>query len=75
MDYKAKLEKIITKVSKTKTITPETSLKDLGLDSLDLVEVIMEVEEELDIQFDEDEIVDFKVVQDVYNSIEKKLTK
>lgn len=75
MDYKDKLEKIICKVSKNKNITPETSLKDLGLDSLDLVEVLMEVEEELNIQFDEDEMVNLKTVQDVYNSIERKIKK
>lgn len=75
MDYKEKLEKIITKISKNKTITPETSLKELGLDSLDLVEVLMEVEEELDIQFEEDEMLNLKTVQDVYNSIESKISK
>lgn len=75
MDYKAKLDKIITKISKNKEITPETSLKDLGLDSLDMVEVLMEVEEELDIQFEEEEMVNLKTVNDVYNAIERKIKK
>ncbi len=75
MDYKEKLDKIIAKISKNKDITPETSLKDLGLDSLDMVEVLMEVEEELDIQFEEDEMVNLKTVNDVYNAVERKIKK
>ena len=54
MDYKEKLKEIIAKTSKVKTITPETNLKDLGLDSLDLAEVLMEIEEELNIYDEED---------------------
>ncbi len=75
MDYKEKLKEIIAKTSKVKTITPETNLKDLGLDSLDLAEVLMEIEEELNIQLEEDEMINLKTVQDVYNIVEHKILK
>lgn len=75
MEYKHKLEEIFLKISKNKNITPETSLKDLGIDSLDLVEIVMQIEDELGITFEDEEIENFKIVQDVYDSIEKKLTK
>ncbi len=75
MEYKETLKKILSKISKKNDITGETALKDLGLDSLDLVEVLMEAEEELNIQFDEDEMLNLKTVQDVYDAIEIKLKK
>ena len=47
----------------------------MGLDSLDLVEVLMSIEEEFSIQFEEEEMLELKTVQDVYDAIEKKLAK
>ena len=54
-------------------ITMESNLKDLGLDSLDLLEIVTEGEELLNIRFDDDELVSFKTVADVVNSAERKL--
>ena len=36
-------------------VTPEASLEDLGIDSLDMAELICNIEEELDIDFGEPE--------------------
>ena len=44
--------------------------EDLGADSLDLVELLMEAEEEWLITIDEDEIKNFKTVGDVVRYIE-----
>ena len=49
------------------------SLKDLGLDSLDVVEMCLTLEDKYGIQFDTDELSSIKTVADLYNSIEKKL--
>lgn len=46
----------------------ETSFEELGLDSLDMVELIMELEESLDIQLEMDESL--KTVGDVVSAIE-----
>ncbi len=46
--------------------------EDVGLDSLDVVEVLMSVEEEWGIIFDDDETVGIKTVGDVVALIEKK---
>lgn len=51
-------------------ITMESSFEDLGLDSLDMVELIMKLEESLDIQLEMDESL--KTVGDVVGAIEAK---
>ncbi|WP_283170716.1 acyl carrier protein [Curtanaerobium respiraculi] len=37
------------------TVTPDSTLDSLGIDSLDLVEMTVDLEEKLDIEFDETE--------------------
>ena len=46
--------------------------KDLGLDSLDIVEILMSVEEEWGIIVDDDETQGIKTVADVVALIQKK---
>ena len=73
MNTMERLAKVFRKYSKNETLTEQSSLKDLGLDSLDLVEVIMDVEEEFDIQFEDDEMMSLKTVADVLATIESKI--
>ncbi len=47
-------------------------IKDLGLDSLDIVTLIMAVEDEYGFMADDDEIAALKTVGDVVNYIEKR---
>ena len=47
-------------------ILPETELDyDLGLDSLDMVEITMELEERFDISIEDEEIANVKTVLDI----------
>lgn len=55
-----------------KEFTPDTSFKDLGLDSLDLVDLVFEMEEEIGVQFEDDELTSLKTVQDLLDLIAKK---
>ncbi|MCH5171871.1 MAG: acyl carrier protein [Erysipelotrichales bacterium] len=71
-----KLEEIkvmFAKKVKVDELDPNAELKSLGLDSLDLVELIMDIEEQYGIEFDNEELVEFKTVGDVLSAIEKKL--
>lgn len=52
---------------------PETSLRDLGLDSLDVVEMCLELEEKFGIKFEYGELAAFQTVGDLYNAIEGQL--
>lgn len=54
------------------TIKYEDNLDDIGLDSLDLVEAMLKIEEVLNVEFSSDEIVDLKTVKDLVNLIESK---
>ena len=54
------------------TITEDTTLEDLGADSLALVELVMSVEEEFEIQIEDEDMEKFKTVGDVLDYIESK---
>ncbi len=51
-------------------ITMDSTTDDLGLDSLDIVELIMSVETEWDIIVEDDAVIKFKTVGDVVKYIE-----
>ena len=56
-------------------ITPESDFqKDLGADSLDVVELIMAFEEEFDINVNDDAAGDIKTVQQVIDYIESEMS-
>ena len=50
----------------------EDSLTSLGLDSLDLVEVMLAIEDKLGIEFTSDEIAQLNTLKDVVKLIERK---
>ncbi len=54
-------------------ISPEKTLVDLGLDSLDTVELIMRFEEEFDIEIEEEEVAHIRTVGDVIAYVERAL--
>ena len=50
-------------------------VKDIGADSLDIVEMLMNVESEWGVTIDDEDIASVKTVGDVIRCIEKKLNK
>ena len=74
MNYFEEFKKIIaSKTGDASEITMDSNLKELGLDSLDLLEIVTEGEEKLNIQFDDDELMGFKTISDVVKCAEGKL--
>ena len=59
-------------VSEDVEITRESTLKELQIDSLDLVEVVVSAEEEANVTFEDDELLDLKTVGDVVDLLDKK---
>lgn len=53
-------------------IDDNMTLKELGLDSLDVVELCLDLEDRYHIQFETDELSSFKTVGDLFAAIEKK---
>lgn len=81
MDIYAKLKELLNRQIKRKkfdpeSLTPETELSTLGLDSLDTAELIINIEEEFNLpEIDQDEMMDLKTIEDVKNLVEKKMQK
>lgn len=54
-------------------ITPNARLKeDLDIDSLSAVELVLELEEAFDVKIEDDELANFKTVQDIIDAVESK---
>lgn len=73
MDTFEKVSDIIGKrfeLSETK-ITMDTTWEEIGADSIDLVDLISELEDEFDISISDDSIEDLKTVGDVVNLIDE----
>ena len=65
-------EVLVTELSlDQEEVTMEKSFTDLGIDSLDLVELVMQLEEEFDITIEESETL--QTVGDVVNYIQAKV--
>lgn len=58
-------------ISDADMVTIDTTLEDLGADSLDLVEVIMAIEDEFDVQIKDEDLETIKSVGDLINYISK----
>lgn len=57
-------------------INMETSFKDdLNADSLDLMELVMGLEDEFELEFDDENVEDINTVEDAVNYIEKVIGK
>lgn len=54
------------------TITEATTIEDLGADSLDLVEAIMNIEEEFGIEIDDNDVENLKTVGDFLEYVSNK---
>ena len=61
------------KIAKGKEVTLESNVKELGLDSLDIVDLLMDMEEKYNIEFENEEMTDLVTVNDVVKAIEAKL--
>jgi len=51
------------------TITPQSTLQDLGADSLDMVDIVMKIEEEFGIEINDENAERLHNVQDVINYV------
>ena len=72
-DIYAKLTELVSEKTKVGELKPETDLSDLGLDSLDKADIMIQVEDIFHISFNEDEMAQFSTIQDFEKSIESKL--
>lgn len=62
----------LTKLTK-KPFMPESQISEIGVDSLDLVELITETEAELDITITDEELVKIVTVNDIIQLLSQKV--
>ena len=66
-----KLKKIVLDITE-KNLIFSVELKESGIDSLDLVEIILKAEEEFNVIIPDDELINLKSLKDVVTMIEEK---
>ena len=72
MEYFDKIKERLEPKLKGKELTEDMAFKDLGIDPLDLVDLVFELEEEIGVQFEDDELLKLKTVQDLLDLIQNK---
>ena len=73
MDIKKVVSDILAKRIDISNLKEEDSLTQLGLDSLDLVEVMLEIEDALNVEFDSNEIGNLTTLKSVLDLINTKI--
>ncbi len=73
MDLTNEVIASFSKTAKNKEITPESNIKDLGLDSLDIVDLLMDMEDKYGIEFENEEMASIVTVDDVVKAIASKI--
>lgn len=72
MSYFDKIKEALSSKLKGQELTLDSNLRDLGIDSLDVVDLIMDLEEELGIEFSDEELMSIHTMKDVCDLIDKK---
>ena len=72
MDYFDKIKDRLSSKLKGKELMKEPSFKELGIDSLDLVDLVFELEEEIGVEFQDEELLKISTVQDLLDLIDSK---
>ena len=70
-----KVQSVLAKKLKIDRVDPEKEVRELGLESLDVVELLLELEDEFGIEFNSDELKNLKKVNDLYDAIRAKIKK
>ena len=71
MDIKTNICRIVEDIVGFEAKPEDNIVQDLGGDSLDLVQICMEVEREFDIHVPDDDFVKWQTVQDIIDYVEK----
>lgn len=76
MNVEAKVNSIIAlqlQVDESEVTPGSILVDDLGADSLDVVEIVIQVEEDFDLEIPNEEAENVRTVQDVIDGIKRKL--
>ena len=54
-----------------KEVNLKSNLRDIGLDSLDMLDQVVSIEDKLDIKINDEDLFEIKTVQDIIDTINK----
>ncbi len=66
------IKAILADSLKGKELTMDSTFKDVGIDSIDLVEIVFEMEEELGVTFEDEDLMNLKTVADLVALVDSK---
>lgn len=72
MDYLAKIKEVLGPKLKGQELTETSNFKELGIDSLDLVDLVFQMEEALGVEFEDEELLKIETVGDLIQLVESK---
>lgn len=72
MNYFDKIKEALSDKLNGKELTLDSSFRDLGIDSLDLVDLVFALEEEIGTEFEDEELLSIKTVKDLLTLIDEK---
>ena len=72
MEYFDRIKEVLNDKLHGKALTLDSSFRDLGIDSLDLVDLVFELEEEIGVEFEDEELMSITTVKDLLTLIDKK---
>ena len=73
MDKLNEIKARLAKAAHKEKIDESMNLRDLGIDSLDIVEMLLDLETELNIHFDEMDMSNLVTVKDLLDAVAKQL--
>lgn len=73
MDKIEEIKHKLAEVVHTDKLDTNLKFKELGLDSLDIVELLLQLEEEYGVHFDDVDMTNIDTVQDLLDNIAKQL--
>jgi len=73
MDKIEQIKVKLAEVTHKDKINGDEKIRELGLDSLDVVELLLQLEEEYDVHFDDVDMSKLSTVNDLLNEISKQL--
>ncbi len=72
MNYLEQIKEVLGPKLKGHELTENSNFKELGIDSLDLVDLVFQMEEALGVQFEDEELLSIQTVGDLIKLVESK---
>lgn len=72
MEYLQRIKDALKNKTDVSNLNENTKFKELNIDSLDLVDLVMELEEEVNVEFSDEELLSITTVGDLLRLLDSK---